>query len=42
LPVALEDSVSGNAFMALADELIKKVDLRNAELEPTEKLQITK
>ena len=42
LPVALEDSVSGHAFMALADELIKKVDLRNAELEPTEKLQITK
>ncbi len=28
-PVALDDSDAGKAFMALADELIEKVDLRN-------------
>lgn len=42
LPVALGDSVSGKAFLALADELIEKVNLRNMEQEPTLKLQINK
>lgn len=42
LPVALDDSVSGQAFLSLADELIEKVNLRNMEQEPTIKLQINK
>lgn len=42
LPVALEDSITGNAFMALADEIINKVDKRNKDHKPTVKLQITK
>ena len=41
-PVALGDSVSGNAFMELAGELIKKVNKRNKDHQPTVKLQITK
>lgn len=41
-PVALEDSITGTAFMALAQELIKRVGQRNKELRPTVKLEITK
>ena len=41
-PVALGDSITGNAFMELADMLIEKVDQRNKEQRPTVKLQITK
>lgn len=41
-PVALDDSVPGKAFLALAGELINKVNARNTELEPTLKLQINK
>lgn len=41
-PIALEDSITGNAFMELAKELIKKVGQRNKEQRPTVKLQITK
>jgi ATP-binding protein involved in chromosome partitioning len=41
-PVALDDSVTGNAFLALAKELVKKVEIRNKEDRPTVKLQITK
>jgi ATP-binding protein involved in chromosome partitioning len=41
-PVALNDSITGNAFMELADELIEKVGQRNKEHRPTIKLQITK
>jgi ATP-binding protein involved in chromosome partitioning len=41
LPVALEDSVSGDAFMQLAEELIKRVDIRNKDQKPTERLKIT-
>jgi ATP-binding protein involved in chromosome partitioning len=41
-PVALEDSLAGNAFMALADEVIEKVDKRNRDQRPTIKLQINK
>ena len=40
-PVALADSVSGDAFMELAGELIKRVDIRNRDHKPTERLQIT-
>lgn len=41
-PVALSDSITGNAFMELADELVERVDQRNKERRPTIKLQITK
>jgi ATP-binding protein involved in chromosome partitioning len=41
-PIALEDSITGNAFMELAKELIKRVGQRNKEQGPTVKLQITK
>jgi ATP-binding protein involved in chromosome partitioning len=41
-PVALDDSITGNAFMALAGELVKRVEQRNKDLGPTVKLQITK
>jgi ATP-binding protein involved in chromosome partitioning len=41
-PVALTDSISGNAFMDLADMVIENVEKRNKELRPTRKLEITK
>jgi len=41
-PVALGDSIPGNAFMQLAGELIKSVNKRNKNQIPTVKLQITK
>jgi ATP-binding protein involved in chromosome partitioning len=41
-PVALDDSITGNAFTSLARELIKSVEQRNKELGPTIKLEITK
>ena len=42
LPVSMEDSVSGNAFLALAREVVKRVEKRNTEQAPTRKLEITK
>jgi ATP-binding protein involved in chromosome partitioning len=41
-PVSLGDSVTGNAFMSLASEVIKRVGQRNKEQEPTVRLQINK
>jgi len=41
-PVALEDSVTGLAFMELAAEIIERVEQRNKDQKPTVKLQITK
>ena len=41
-PVALGDSVTGNAFISLANELVKRVVQRNNEQSPTVKLEITK
>jgi len=41
-PVALDDTITGNAFLALAKELIKRVGQRNKEQRPTVKLEITK
>jgi ATP-binding protein involved in chromosome partitioning len=41
-PVVLSDSITGNAFRELADELIEKVEQRNKEHKPTVKLRITK
>jgi ATP-binding protein involved in chromosome partitioning len=40
--VALDNSITGNAFMALAVELIKRVGQRNKGQGPTVKLKITK
>jgi ATP-binding protein involved in chromosome partitioning len=42
LPVALSDSITGNAFMDLADKLIINLEKRNKELSPTVKLHVTK
>lgn len=41
-PVALGDSITGNAFMELAGKLIESVNKRNKEHHPTVKLKITK
>ena len=41
-PVALTDSVTGNAFMELADEVVERVEKRNTDQRPTIKLQINK
>ena len=41
-PVALDDSITGNAFVALAEELVKRVSQRNKEQRPTVKLEINK
>ena len=41
-PAAIEDSVTGIAFMELADKLIENVGKRNREQKPTVKLKITK
>jgi ATP-binding protein involved in chromosome partitioning len=41
-PVVLGDSITGNAFMELAGEVINKVNKRNEELRPTVKVEINK
>ena len=41
-PVALGDSITGKAFLSLAEELVKRVGERNKEHRPTVKLEITK
>lgn len=42
-PVALDDtSVSGQAFLELARETVRQVDIRNASSEPTEIVNITR
>jgi ATP-binding protein involved in chromosome partitioning len=41
-PVALNDSITGNAFLELANKLVKRVEERNKDFKPTAKLQITK
>ncbi len=40
-PVALEDNVTGHAFMMLADNLIEKLNDRNLGKKPTERLKIS-
>ena len=42
LPVAVDDSPSGMAFMTLAGEVIRKIHKRNIDFKPTEKVQINK
>lgn len=39
-PVALNDSMTGLAFLNLAAEVVKRVDQRNREMMPTEKVKI--
>ncbi len=41
-PVSLGDTVSGDAFMRLAEETVQRVEQRNKEQKPTVKLEITK
>lgn len=41
-PVALDDSISGMAFVHVARELIEAVDERNASLPPTQKVDVSK
>jgi ATP-binding protein involved in chromosome partitioning len=41
-PVALGNSVAGEAFMSLADVVIEKINLRNKELRPTIKVKLNK
>jgi len=41
-PAALDDSPAGEAFRLLAEEVIKKVNIRNTEQKPTVKLKINK
>ncbi|MGA1977559.1 MAG: Mrp/NBP35 family ATP-binding protein [Bacteroidales bacterium] len=42
VPVALVNSAAGDAFTSLADEVIKRIDLRNRDQRPTLKVQINK
>jgi ATP-binding protein involved in chromosome partitioning len=39
-PAALENNAAGIAFMDLADAVVEKINLRNNELSPTERLKI--
>ena len=41
-PVALEDNLTGRAFMFLADNLIERINERNREQKSTERLKISK
>ncbi|HEX2921153.1 MAG TPA: Mrp/NBP35 family ATP-binding protein [Bacteroidales bacterium] len=41
-PVALNDSITGQAFSELADEVKRRVEQRNIELQPTEKVKMNK
>ncbi|MCM1518189.1 MAG: Mrp/NBP35 family ATP-binding protein [Pseudoflavonifractor sp.] len=40
-PIATEDTITGQAFMHLAREVIDAVDTRNAQLPPTAKVNVT-
>ena len=39
-PAALEDSVTGVAFMNLAEAVVKQVDRRNEEMAPTKRVEV--
>ena len=41
-PVSLGDSITGNAFRSLSEELVKRIIQRNKDQGPTIKLEITK
>lgn len=40
MPVVLQNSVSGAAFMELADKVVAAIDRRNEELPPTQKVEL--
>jgi ATP-binding protein involved in chromosome partitioning len=40
-PAALEDNITGSAFLLLADNLIEKINDRNRQHKPTERLKIS-
>lgn len=40
MPAALEDSITGAAFMTLAEAVVKQVDRRNAEMAPTKRVEV--
>lgn len=42
IPPALENSSAGEAFMSLADEVVKNVEIRNRELRPTRRVIMNK
>jgi len=42
IPVAIDDSPAGMAFMALAGEVIRKTNKRNMDFKPTEKVRLNK
>jgi ATP-binding protein involved in chromosome partitioning len=42
LPVALDDSLAGKAFMSLAGEVVRQTEKRNSDHRPTLKVQINK
>jgi ATP-binding protein involved in chromosome partitioning len=39
-PVVLDDSITGNAFMSLADNVVNRINERNKEIRPTKKVEI--
>jgi ATP-binding protein involved in chromosome partitioning len=39
-PVALDDNQAGLAFMDLADEIVGRIEKRNRNMKPTERLKI--
>lgn len=39
-PAALEDNATGTAFRNLADMVVKQVEIRNAELAPTKRVEM--
>ena len=39
-PAALNDSITGMAFMNLAKEVVEKINTRNIKMKPTQKLKI--
>lgn len=41
-PIALQDSITGEAFMELADAVTAAVDRRNATMPATQKVEVTK
>lgn len=41
-PIAMQDSITGNAFMHVAHEVVEAVDRRNNELPPTVKVNVTR
>ena len=41
-PPVLDNTITGNAFMALAEAVIEKVNERNKELQPTIKVEMNK